>query len=198
MVRSVSFLSECVDTDISVSIMSFAQKLLPRGGLTRYAILSVLKDSPTHGYDIIAQIEKRTKGLWRPSPGSVYPTLKELAEEGHLSKVEGDRRDVYQITDKGLEELSRLELREGRILDTASKIGEVTVGVFLGSAGIFEKALEGASQACEKVIHAIDERSSLERRNLLKKYGEFLKSQLDAVEKRLRNQGLEAGGSSQP
>ncbi len=167
--------------------MSFAQKLLPQGGLTRYAILSVLKDSPTHGYDIIAQIERRTKGLWRPSPGSVYPILKELAEEGHLSKVEENRRDVYQITEKGREELSRLELREGRILDTASKIGEVTVGIFLGGAALFERTLEGASQACDKVIRTIDERSSSERRSLLKKYREFLKSQLDAVDTRLKD-----------
>jgi len=47
--------------------------------------------------------------------------------------------------------------------------------------------LEGASQACDKVIRTIDERSSSERRSLLKKYREFLKSQLDAVDTRLKD-----------
>jgi DNA-binding PadR family transcriptional regulator len=54
-----------------------------------------------HGYQIIHEIEERTGGAWKPSPGSVYPTLQLLADEGLISAEESNGRKTYSLTDEG-------------------------------------------------------------------------------------------------
>ncbi len=76
-----------------------------RRGEMRYLLLDVLRDGPKHGYDIVKTIEERTGGRYVPSPGSVYPTMQYLADQG-LVKVDQDaERRVYELTDKGRVEL---------------------------------------------------------------------------------------------
>ena len=53
-----------------------------RRGAVRGAILRLLAERPMHGYELIGELEERTGGRWRPSPGSVYPTLAQLEDEG--------------------------------------------------------------------------------------------------------------------
>jgi DNA-binding PadR family transcriptional regulator len=67
----------------------------------RTAILLLLAEGPLNGYQIMQEIEKRSDGLWRPSPGSVYPALAQLEDEGLVVTDEtGDRR-TYVLTDAG-------------------------------------------------------------------------------------------------
>ena len=54
-----------------------------------------------HGYQIIREIEKRSNGAWKPSPGSVYPTLQLLEDQGYVRVVETDGRKTYHITAEG-------------------------------------------------------------------------------------------------
>lgn len=70
-------------------------------GDVRTAILALLAEEPMHGYQVISEIEKRSGGTWRPSPGSVYPTLQLLADEG-LVRVEtiGEKK-TYALTEAG-------------------------------------------------------------------------------------------------
>jgi DNA-binding PadR family transcriptional regulator len=84
-----------------------------RRGDVRTGVLQVLSEEPLHGYDVIRALEERSGGRWRPSPGSVYPTLQMLEDAG-LVKSEGkDGKRVYEITDAGREELaSRQDGRE--------------------------------------------------------------------------------------
>jgi len=72
-----------------------------RRGNVRFAILSVLQDRPMHGYQVISELESRTKGRWRPSAGSVYPTLQLLEDEGLLTSAEVEGRRTYSLTDDG-------------------------------------------------------------------------------------------------
>jgi DNA-binding PadR family transcriptional regulator len=72
-------------------------------GDVRAAILSLLTEEPMHGYQIIRQIEERTDGLWKPSAGSVYPTLQLLADEGLVTAETANDRKVYALTDAGRE-----------------------------------------------------------------------------------------------
>jgi DNA-binding PadR family transcriptional regulator len=72
-----------------------------RRGNVRFAILSALKDRPMHGYQLIQDLEQRTLGRWRPSAGSVYPTLQLLEDEGLLASEEVDGRRTYSLTDAG-------------------------------------------------------------------------------------------------
>jgi DNA-binding PadR family transcriptional regulator len=70
-------------------------------GDIRAAILALLAESPMHGYQIIREIGERSEGAWTPSPGSVYPTLQQLADEGLVRSAETDGRRVYELTDEG-------------------------------------------------------------------------------------------------
>lgn len=76
-----------------------------RGGKgdVRAAVLALLGEKPMHGYQIIREIEERSGGNWKPSAGSVYPTLQLLADEGLISAVDSDGRKTYDLTDAGRE-----------------------------------------------------------------------------------------------
>src|SRR4029077_3553980 len=67
----------------------------------RTAILAVLADQPMHGYQVIQELESRSGGRWRPSAGSVYPTLQLLEDERLVRSEEVDGRRVYTITEEG-------------------------------------------------------------------------------------------------
>ncbi|CAN5477882.1 hypothetical protein BH09ACT4_BH09ACT4_25270 [soil metagenome] len=72
-------------------------------GDIRTAILAALAEEPMHGYQIIQAIEARTGGAWKPSPGSIYPTLQLLADEGLVTAEQVGERKVYSLTDAGRE-----------------------------------------------------------------------------------------------
>ncbi|QYG95169.1 helix-turn-helix transcriptional regulator [Iamia sp. SCSIO 61187] len=72
-----------------------------RRGDVRAAILALLTERPMHGYEIIGELEQRTEGAWRPSPGSVYPTLQMLEEEGLVTPDETEGRRRFALTDEG-------------------------------------------------------------------------------------------------
>jgi DNA-binding PadR family transcriptional regulator len=74
-------------------------------GEVRYLILDALSDEARHGYDVIREIEKRSDNLYKPSPGAVYPTLQMLEEMGLISSREEGDRKLYELTDKGRQEL---------------------------------------------------------------------------------------------
>jgi DNA-binding PadR family transcriptional regulator len=84
-----------------------------RRGNVRYAILAVLQDRPMHGYQVIQELESRTDGRWRPSAGSVYPTLQLLEDEGLVISEEVDGRRTYSLTDTGRQAASDLP-QQGR------------------------------------------------------------------------------------
>jgi DNA-binding PadR family transcriptional regulator len=71
-------------------------------GDVRAAALALLAEEPMNGYQIIQAISERSDGVWRPSPGSVYPALQQLEDEGLIraEAADGGRR-AYQLTDEG-------------------------------------------------------------------------------------------------
>jgi DNA-binding PadR family transcriptional regulator len=72
-----------------------------RRGLFKFIVLQYLKDSPRHGYDIIRLLGHRFHGLYVPSPGTVYPRLQRLVENGFVTFVEEEGRKIYSITIEG-------------------------------------------------------------------------------------------------
>jgi DNA-binding PadR family transcriptional regulator len=72
-----------------------------RRGDVRAAILDVLAVEPMNGYQVIQQIAERSGGAWKPSPGSVYPTVQQLEDEGLVEGQEGSGRRLLQLTDEG-------------------------------------------------------------------------------------------------
>jgi DNA-binding PadR family transcriptional regulator len=75
-----------------------------RRGDIRTALLVCLADGPGHGYEIMQRLEEKSEGAWRPSPGSVYPALQMLTDEGLLTATEADGKRVFEITSQGREE----------------------------------------------------------------------------------------------
>jgi DNA-binding PadR family transcriptional regulator len=76
-----------------------------RRGDVRAAALLLLAEGPLNGYQIMQEIEKRSDGMWRPSPGSVYPALAQLEDEGLVRTEESGDRRAYVLTDAGRAEV---------------------------------------------------------------------------------------------
>jgi len=70
-------------------------------GDMKYVILKLLRDKPRHGYEVMKELEERMHGCYSPSPGTVYPTLQWLEDEGLVKAQDVDGKKVYEITDQG-------------------------------------------------------------------------------------------------
>ena len=101
-----------------------------RRGDIRTAVLAILAEEPGHGYDVIQRLEEKTSGAWRPSPGSVYPTLQLLEDEGLARSGERNDKRVYEITEQGREEATRrIEAAGGTPWEVAGR-NDTRVGEF--------------------------------------------------------------------
>lgn len=89
-------------------------------GDVRAAILLLLDEQPRHGYDLIQEITERSAGAWTPSPGSIYPTLQILEDEGlvTIERIEG--RKTASLTDAGQEYVEDNRAQLGTPWDTGS------------------------------------------------------------------------------
>jgi DNA-binding PadR family transcriptional regulator len=92
------------------------------GGLRLY-LLKLLDEAPRHGYEVIRLLQDRFLGVYAPSPGTIYPRLARLEEEGLVTHDEVDGKKVYRITDKGREEIN------ARLDDLAELEEELTQSV---------------------------------------------------------------------
>ena len=90
-------------------------------GDIRAAILALLAERPMHGYQLIQELTERSGGSWRPSPGSVYPTLQQLEDEGLVRAVQSEAgRRVFELTEAGRAEAASA----GRPWEEAAADGE--------------------------------------------------------------------------
>ena len=97
-----------------------------RRGDVRAAILDVLAVEPMNGYQIIQQIAERSGGAWKPSPGSVYPTVQQLEDEGLVEGTDGEGRRLLTLTEEGrryVEEHPDEMARTWAAFDAASEEG---------------------------------------------------------------------------
>jgi DNA-binding PadR family transcriptional regulator len=77
-----------------------------RRGDVRLALLRLLNEEPRNGYQLMQTIEERSGGSWRPSPGSVYPTLAQLEDEGLVRSLDREGGKVFELTDAGREHVA--------------------------------------------------------------------------------------------
>ena len=90
-------------------------------GQLRLYLLSLLEAGPKHGYELITDLSDRFGGTYRPSPGTVYPRLARLVDEGLVRRVDEGRKSTYAITDAGRREL---ESRRGDLADLEEGLAE--------------------------------------------------------------------------
>jgi DNA-binding PadR family transcriptional regulator len=80
-----------------------------RRGDVRMALLILLAEEPRNGYQLMQVIEERSDGRWRPSPGSVYPVLSQLEDEGLVRATERDGSKLFELTDAGREHVAQAD-----------------------------------------------------------------------------------------
>ena len=95
-------------------------------GQLRLYLLSLLESGPKHGYELITALEDRFGGTYRPSPGTIYPRLARLEEEGLVRRVDDGRKSTYDLTDAGLAELAA---RSGELAALEEGLAETVRGL---------------------------------------------------------------------
>jgi DNA-binding PadR family transcriptional regulator len=98
-----------------------------RRGDIRQLILSALRDKPMHGYQVIQELETQSGGRWRPSAGSVYPTLQQLEDEGLVRSEDVEGRRTYSLTDDGRAVAAATPAGRGPWADSAERDDAVNV-----------------------------------------------------------------------
>ncbi len=97
-----------------------------RRGALLAAVLTLLDERPMHGYELITELEDRSEGRWRPSPGAMYPALKKMGMMELVTSEEVDGKRQFSLTDTGRERLA--ELREQRGTDGAEPWEQTETG----------------------------------------------------------------------
>ncbi len=142
-----------------------------RRGNVRAAILALLAERPMHGYEMIQELTNRTGGVWRPSPGSVYPALQMLEDEGLISSQETEGKRLFSLTEAGRAEAEQGpsqapwdEVTEGvdptnlKLRDTAFQVGAAVMQVATaGSEAQKGKALEVLTEARRRIYSILAE-----------------------------------------
>jgi DNA-binding PadR family transcriptional regulator len=91
-----------------------------RRGNVRTAVLVLLSENPSNGYQLIQQISQRSGGVWEPSPGSIYPALQLLQDEGLVTASESDGKRLFSLTDAGLTYAEERRTELNAVWDTVS------------------------------------------------------------------------------
>jgi DNA-binding PadR family transcriptional regulator len=146
-----------------------------RRGNVRAAILALLSERPMHGYEMIQELEARTKGIWRPSAGSIYPTLQQLEDEGLVTGEESEGKRRFSLTEAGRAEAEGLgrppweqiadegEGPAASLRDAAFQLGAAVVQVArAGTEGQIAKTQEILNDARRQVyaLLAADEKEA--------------------------------------
>jgi DNA-binding PadR family transcriptional regulator len=132
-----------------------------RRGDVRLAVLRLLAEEPRNGYQLMQTIEERSGGNWRPSPGSMYPTLSQLEDEGLIRSIDEDGSRLFQITDAGR---THLETRadepdpwtpsDERSENAMADLGPLVIGI--GKA-VWQVASVGSEQQRARALELLDE-----------------------------------------
>ena len=125
-------------------------------GDTRYLILDTLKEKDRHGYDIMQTIEEKTAGLYRPSPGSIYPALQNLEEQDLITVHEEGKRKVFSLTDRGREELK----------DNTSLLDAIYEDFEVDNTPEEDEFLEEMHAACLRLTHLLVKAFQVKRLNI--------------------------------
>jgi DNA-binding PadR family transcriptional regulator len=97
-------------------------------GDMKYVMLELLKAKPRHGYEVMKELEERMHGCYSPSPGTVYPTLQWLEDEGLVKAKDVDGKKVYEITPEGLKFLDEHKDVVEDIFDRVSEAVDQALG----------------------------------------------------------------------
>lgn len=117
-----------------------------RRGEIRTALLAELSEAPGHGYDLIQRLEEKSGGEWRPSPGSVYPTLQMLEDEGLIVTTQSDgSKKLFELTDDGKAAAEKIETAPWTEITEGADPAQVNLRAALGQ--LFGAVAQSANAA---------------------------------------------------
>ena len=146
---------------------NFRWRIFDRGDL-KYMILELLRDRPMHGYEVMRALEETSGGAYTASPGSVYPTLQSLEDDGYVSSEEADGRKVYTITDAGREFLESNQDRVEQILRRIADYAKHFSGAPM--TDVTRSFVRLAHASFEQSIRRVGDQDSMDRlREILEK-----------------------------
>lgn len=129
-------------------------------GDVRAAVLALLAEQPMHGYQIIQEIDERSGGSWKPSAGSVYPTLQLLADEGLIVADELQGRKTYSLTEAGRDEAAAAADKPAPWASPSAQGGAhralSKAGVELAAAAA-QLGRSGSSEQIQQAVTVLDE-----------------------------------------
>jgi DNA-binding PadR family transcriptional regulator len=140
-----------------------------RRGDVRAAILLLLEEQPRNGYGVMQEVEERSGGEWRPSPGSVYPALSQLEDEGLIAPASGADGKAFALTDAGRAHVEEHRDRLGTPWETAAgpdgeSVGDLRTAIGQVAMATMQVAQAGDPQAVEAARKVLDDaRRSLYR-----------------------------------
>jgi DNA-binding PadR family transcriptional regulator len=135
-------------------------------GDVRAAILALLQEGPRNGYQIMSEIEERSGGAWRPSPGAVYPALSQLADEGLIEAEESSGRRTFRLTAEGRQYVEdHPEAARAAWESMAQQPGEVP-GLFVQAARLGGAIVQMAREGTPEQIHEAEALLEQARRTL--------------------------------
>jgi DNA-binding PadR family transcriptional regulator len=130
-----------------------------RRGDVRAAILKLLTDRPMHGYEMIQEIAERSQQLWKPSPGSVYPTLQLLVDEGLIVATESDgSKKLFELTDDGRAAADKIETAPWDEITEGADPGAVSlrsaVGQLMGA--VAQSAHAASAEQQQRIVDIVN------------------------------------------
>ena len=129
-----------------------------RRGDIRTAVLAVLAEQPRHGYEVIQALEDKTGGAWRPSAGSIYPTLQLLEDEGLARSSERDGKRVYELTGAGQAEArQRIDEAGGQLWADADAGGGLRGAVMQLHAAARQVGAAGSKAQVDQAVEIVSE-----------------------------------------
>lgn len=159
--------------------MSKVSDSVPRG-FSRFYILYLLKEKPMTGKEIMDEAEKRSGGIWKPSPGLVYPLLGRLAKENLTVETENGK---FQITQKGEENLGKYVELQHQIERQIELVKHLGLNAFSAGKLMVEETLDKLTALASRLQEEGAKLSVEARKRLLQEYRTFLESELRRLEK---------------
>ena len=133
----------------------------------RAAILALLREGPRNGYQIMSEIEERSGGAWRPSPGAVYPALQQLADEGLIEAEESAGRRAFSLTDEGRRYIEENpDMARAAWESMAQDEPEEMPGLFVQAARLGGTIVQVAHAGTSEQVHAAEQLLEQTRRKM--------------------------------
>lgn len=130
-----------------------------RRGDVRAAILVLLAERPMHGYEMIQQIAERSNGIWKPSPGSVYPTLQLLDDEGLIKTSETDgSKKLFELTDDGRAAAQKIETPPWDEIAEGADPGHINLRAAMGQlfGAVAQSAHTATAEQQQRIVDIVN------------------------------------------